>query len=437
MWCKNYSLIVYAIIVRIVVFFGYYAITIFPDSEDYIFLAEQLSNFDLSHYSGKRTPGYPILLSLLQNSKIALIFLQLALGVISTLLVFDISKTLRKNNSIAFWTAFIYTSFLHVILYDFAILTEAFTVFLLLVSIWLIVKYELFKTKQKIIFYVWLSVVLSWLYLTRPIFIFVPIGFALFYLVKSFKTNFKSVFIRSIIVLCFPLLSYFIWNNHNKNTIGYFTNTQYFGINLAQTATPFFEKTSDQHVLIRDIVVRHRDSILKNNPDILAMSVWVAHQELLDKTGLTEVELSHQLGAISKDLFKAHPHLYLKQVSNSWLLFWGSKDSLKWEHSKIKNKYFRYAATRYYLYVQRYLIVLLNILFLGFSIIKIIKFFKQPKSHFDSDLFIVCIVLSGALAQALVAFGSNSRFCFPFFPLIVYFVIHNLVKYKRVISSKN
>ncbi|MGB6269440.1 MAG: glycosyltransferase family 39 protein [Olleya sp.] len=431
------TLVTYAVLVRIIVFLGYYAITIFPDSEDYIFLAQELSNFDLSTYSGKRTPGYPILLALLQNSKFALVFLQLLLGVLTTYLVYDIAKRLNNNKIIAFWTAILYTCFLHVLLYDFAILTEAFTTFLLLLSIWIIVKYKLFEVKKNPTLFFLLSIVLAWLYLTRPLFVFIPIGFAIFDVVKSFNTNIIDTFRRSMIVITIPLLCYFMWNSHNELTIGYFTNTQYFGINLAQTATPFFEKVPDNNALIRDIVVKHRDSVLKFNPGIYPMSIWRAHPELLEKTGLNEADLSNKLATISKDLFKAHPDLYLKQVSKSWLLFWGNKDSLKWEYSKISNKYFRYFATKFWLYFQQYGLVLLNILFLLFSAIKIFKFFKAPKQHFDVNLFIVCIVLSGSLAQALVAFGSNSRFCFPFFPLIVYFVLHNLVRYKHVILSKN
>ncbi|RAJ13400.1 glycosyltransferase family protein [Olleya aquimaris] len=431
------ALITYAIIIRVLVFFGYYAITIFPDSEDYIFLAQKISELDLTNYSGKRTPGYPILLALLQNSKVALVFFQIILGIISTFLVYDISKRLNNNKIIGFWTAIFYTSFLHVLFYDFAILTEAFTNFLLLLSIWLITKYQLFEVKKNPIPYFLLSVISAWLYLTRPIFIYIPIGFAVFDIIKSFNTNIIDAFRRSVIVLCIPLLSYFIWNSHNQLTIGHFTNTQYFGINLAQTATPFFDKAPNDHALIRDIVVKHRDSVLQKNPRLLPMSVWLAHKELLEKTGLNEVELSNTLGQISKDLFKAHPDLYAKQVATSWLLFWGNQDSLKWEYNKISNNYFKYLATSFWLYFQQYLLVIINVLFLVFSAIKIFRFFKAPKQHFDTNLFIVCIVLSGSLAQALVAFGSNSRFCFPFFALIVYFVIYNIVKYKHVISSKN
>ncbi len=432
-------LIGYSVLIRVVLFFGYYAITIFPDSHDYIFLAKQISSFDLSTYSGKRTPGYPILLSILQNNLIALIFLQLLLGILSTLLLFDISKKLSKSKSIGFWVAIIYTSFMHVVLYDFAVLTEALTVFLVLASVWLIVKFQLFESNKNKLYYIFLSIVLAWLYLTRPLYIYIPVGFAIFYSVKSIKSGksgFKNAFFKSSLVLLIPLLSYFLWNNHNKQTIGYFTNTQYFGINLAQTATPFFEKAPKQHALIRDIIVKHRDSILKIKPTLLPMSVWLAHEELLEKTQLSEIELSNQLGEISKNLFKAHPTLYLKQVATSWLLFWGNQDSLKWEYSKIKQKVFKTLATPFWLHFQRYILVLFNLLFLLFSVIKLFKFFKDYKSHFDYNLFIVCIVLSGSLAQALVAYGSNSRFCFPFFPLIVYFVIYNIYAYKGVITAK-
>ncbi len=419
-------LLVYAIAVRLIFVCFYGAITLTPDSYDYLALADTISNFDWSNYDGKRTPGFPIFISLFDGNLTMLIGFQISLGVLTTVLLFNITRHITKTTKLAFWTAIIYTSFVNVVLFDFAVLTENISAFVLLLTIWHIIKSNLFNHQASIKHYILLSLLFGWLYMIRPFFIYIPIGFAFFFIVKQFKTDLKYSLIKSLITLSVPLLSYVLWNNYNLKTIGHFTNTQYFGINLAQTATPFFEKAVTNDTLIKTILVKHRDSLKQYNPDRIAMSVWFAHQELLDKTELTEVELSHRLSIISKDLFKKHPELYLKQVGISWLLFWSNKSSFYWNNTKVKNSYFRLGIIATWLYLQRYLLLIINVFFIIFSFKKIYLFFKNKCTNYDVNLFIICIVLSASLAQALVAFGNNSRFCYPYFALIVYFVMLNL-----------
>jgi len=426
--------VIYAVVIRFIFVVLYNTVTLFPDSEDYINLSKTV--FDLTGYDGKRTPGLPVIINLLGYNLTWVVGFQLILGVMTTYFTYSITSVLSKDKAIGFWTAIIFTSFANVVLFDFAILTETLTTFLLIFSIWLIVYCRLFVSKTKWYFYFLLSLILTWLYLTRPFFIYVPVGFAMFFIVSSFKTNLKSVILKSTIVLSLPLLTYYMWNNHNKKTIGHFTNTTYFGINLTQTATPFFELAKDEHAQIRDIIVRHRDSILIHNPKLEAMSVWDAQIELLQVTNLSQKDLYFKLGDISKQLIKDNPLLYLKQAGKSWLLFWGNQSSFYWNIEKINNVYFKQGTLIVWIYIQRYALIIFNVLFLIFAFKKIILFLKNKMRTYDPDLFIVCIIVSGSLAQALIAYGNNSRFCFPFFPLIVYFVINNIWSYKDVITSK-
>ncbi|WP_290699577.1 hypothetical protein [Lacinutrix sp.] len=427
-----------AVLARVIIALTYGAITISPDSEDYIALGKLLTTFNLENYPGNRTPGYSFLIALANNSLVITVIFQLFIGLLSTYLLFDFSLRKTKNKITAFWVTFITTSFMQFLFFEFAILTETLTVFLVLFSFWIIERYQLFSAKTPKKYYLLLSIVLSWLYLTKPLFIYFSLGFALFFFVKQFKFNKKDALIKSVIVILIPFLSYFTWNNFNKQNIGYFTNTYYFGINLSQTATSFFEKAPDEDALIRDIFVRKRDSIIREKNDkAYPMTIWYAHDELLKKTQLSPQDLSAELGRISKNLFKEHPDLYAKQVFKSACLFFGYKDSMKWNAEKFSNKYFRYGFNYFWAYFQKHVLVLLNILFLLFSVRILFLFFKSKCSLFNMNLFIVCIVLSGALAQALVAFGSNSRFAFPFLPLIVYFVVINVLDLKsKYLSEK-
>lgn len=423
------ALIFYAILIRFFIFIFYQDVTIYPDSENYIDLATYISHFSLENYPGNRTPGYPLLIALANNSLILTVVYQVILGLLTTVLLFNFSKRRTKSIITAFWVTFLTSTFIHFLFYEFVILTETLSLFLVVLSFWIIEKYQLLNHQAHKKYYFLLSLVLAWLYLTKPLFIYFSLGFSIFYFVKHLKTNFYNTFTKSIIVLLIPFLAYYSWNSLNKNNIGYFTNTYYFGINLAQTATSFFEKAPEEDALIRDIFVRKRDSITKFAPTRYPMSVWFAYDELIEKTGLSPQDLSAELGRISKNLFKEHPELYAKQVFNSFYLFFGNDDSIKWS-KKFKNKYFQYGLTLIWKHFQQYFLVLINILFLIFSFKEILFFFKSKCKIFNTNLFIVCIVLSGALAQALVAFGSNSRFAFPFLPLIVYFVVINVLNLK-------
>ncbi|GGH39938.1 hypothetical protein GCM10011364_09700 [Mangrovimonas yunxiaonensis] len=414
------------------VFTFYHAITIFPDTQDYINLASFIGNLNLESYTGQRTPGFPTLIALAGQNLYITVFLYVILGVVCTYLLYDFCWMKSKNKHLAFITAFVTTSFLHVVFYEFAILTESLAYTLMVLAFWFIEKNKLLEISASVKHLFILSLILSALYLTRPLFIYFPIGYFLYFIVKNFKASPKVVIIKAFVVFIIPFISFYSWNSLNKRNIGYFTSSYYLGINLAQTATSFFEKAPDEHQVIRDIFVKHRHYVVENEPHYqYPMTVWYAYDELIETTQLSPPDLSHQLGEISIDLFKAYPGLYLKQVFISWKDFWGGTSTLLWNVDKFENQLIRKALVGLWNYIQKPALILINIIFLLFALKKIILTLKLKLRTLDSDLFLVLIILSGSLAQALVAYGTNSRFCFPYFALIVYFVISNLFPFKN------
>ncbi|MEZ4797497.1 MAG: hypothetical protein R2785_10055 [Flavobacteriaceae bacterium] len=425
------NLLCYVVLIRVITLFFYEGYSIFPDSEGYIELGNQLSTLNLNGYSGKRTPGYPILIALTGNNLIFVKIIQIILGAISTFLLYDLVKKETKNNLWAFLTAIFATSFVHFIFFEAAILTETLTLFVLLLSFWLIRLKECLDARVSYSNLILLSALFAYLYFIRPMFIYVPIGFALFYLVKNLKFNYKKAIYKSLLVLIFPLIAFYSWSSLNKKNIGVFGSTYFLGINLTQTATPFFELVSDEHKEIRDIIVKHRDSIANIPDKNIAMSIWAAYDELLKETQLTPPQLSEKLGGISTDLFKKHPELYIKQVSISWLHFW--KESLLWNPKQIKSTFLKNILMGTWLYIQQWVGMVLSILFIFFGLKHIFRFFKLKCMVYDFNFFLILIILSGSIAQALITFGSNNRFSFPYFPLIIYIVFINLFTLK----SKN
>ncbi|WP_191859301.1 glycosyltransferase family protein [Hanstruepera ponticola] len=426
------NILIYAVLVRVLVFIFYNAITIFPDTEDYINLATYIGNLNLFNYTGERTPGFPFLIALTGQNLHLVVFFQVILGVVNTYLLYDFCWVKTKSKDIAFITAVITTSFLSVVFYEFAILTESLTYTLMILAFWYIEKYKLLHVTTSIKHVIILSLIFSALYLTRPLFIYFPLGYFLYFVFKNFKVNLKSAFLKSAIILIIPFISFYSWSSLNKHNIGYFTSSYYLGINLAQTATSFFEKAPDEHQVIRDIFVKHRNYVVKNEPyHKYPMTVWYAYDELITATNLSPPDLSHELGEISINLFKEHPDQYSKQVFISWKDFWGGTSTLLWNVDKFEYKVIRKGLVGLWNYIQKPLLILINILFLIFAFKKILTALKQKLRVLDYDLFLVLIILSGSLAQALVAYGTNSRFCFPYFALIVYFVMTNLFSFKN------
>ena len=84
-----------------------------------------------------------------------------------------------------------------------------------------------------------------------------------------------------------------------------------------------------------------------------------------------------------------------------------------------------------WLIIEQYLALITKLLFLVFSVKKIVAFIRTRFKTFDFELLIVATVILGSLAQALIVYGSNARFSFPYFPLIVYFVMLNLFNIKN------
>ncbi|NMH88020.1 hypothetical protein [Flavivirga algicola] len=431
-------LLLLGLLIRVLILVIYQGVSIFPDSRAYIDLSQYIANLSLDNYSGGRTPGFPLLIALTNKNLIITIIIQQIIGLINICLIYDFSLNKTQNKTISFWITFITITFLHFNFYELAILTETLSLFLLLLSFWIIQKYKLLTSNGKLIFFIFLSITMSFLYLTRPMFIYFPLLFIIFFIIKNFKQRIKRIVLPVIVIFTLSGISFYSWCSLNKKNIGYFSSTYYFGYNLTQMATSFFDLVPEEHKEIRDIFIKHRTFIEKNKShDVYPMTVWYAADDLLELTNLKTQDLSNKLGKISIELFKEYPHLYLKQVLVSWKSFWGTESTFLLNKEKFKYKIPKYLVYGIWKIIQQYILILINILFILFSIKKIFQFVTLKFKIFDFDLFLVIVVMGGSVAQALVAYGDNSRFCFPYLPLIVYFVITNLFLLKTIIPKAN
>ncbi|WNM18745.1 hypothetical protein [Flavobacterium capsici] len=412
-------LVIYGIIIRSLVLFFYQIPTLFPDSDGYIELASKISTFSLDGYGGTRSPGYPLLIFLTGNwLKLTIIF-QFFLGIITSILCFKIAYELLQNKKTAFITTFLFSSLIHIVFFETSILTEAFTYFLISYLFYLLIKNKLENSSSKQD--LGLSFLLGFLVLVKPFYIFFPFLIFVAYSFNNF--NLKKIISRKLVIFIFPLLTFLGWSYVNKLNTGYFTSTTLYGFNMAQNCVSFAENTTEEYKEIGTIYAKYRDYNIQQNKSV-EMSIWDAHLELEKHTKLSLPDLSSKLSNYSNATIKLNPTEYLKQVFVSWWNFWKTNLYIDEQNFYLKksNSFFDCLWN-----VEHFPLRLFKIFFLITIPMQLISFFKSKK--IDTVFLITLLIFAASILQALVTYGTNSRFSYPFEFVMAIIVLVQAKKY--------
>ncbi len=400
-------------------------VTLFPDSEGYVELAERIANLDLTGYDARRTLGYPSLIAIAFKNLQMVVVIQQLLGLASIFFLFDMLRSREVPVLTCIGTSIISCSLFHVLFYETVILTESFSLFLLTMTFWYIDKKNVLTQHANATPHIILSLMLALLYLTRPFFIYITLTVAFYILANKRLFALKGRASTSLTIALPTILAFLLWGTFNKKNTGYFGSTSFLGYNLSQTTVGFIDKASDEHRVIRDLYVKKRDSIkLYGKEHQYPMSIWFAYDELLAATNYEHAELGHQLKQLSISLIKDHPVDYLKQVAISWKDFW--KYSIHWDPNGFNNDLVKKAAIGAVLYVERPLLLMINLVFLTLCALWSIRIFRKEESLYGLTSLVAVAILLGSLLQAMVVYGGNSRFRFPYLLLIIYFTVSNL-----------
>jgi hypothetical protein len=258
--------------------------------------------------------------------------------------------------------------------------------------------------------------------LIKPFYIFLPV--LLFVFLFFNRITKRDVLFKYICVAIIPITLFIGWSYINKVNTGHFTSTTFYGFNLAQSCVSFAEKTTPEYAEIGYIYAKYRDEISSNKE--IAMTIWEAEPELREKTGLSFPDLSAKLYDYSIATIKENPADYLKQVFISWCDFW--KTSLYWEYDSVAVPHANNVIL-YVCYAERIILQLVKILFVLLIPYNIIKTAREKK--LSPSLIISGIVLTASILQALITYGTNSRFSFPFELLITLSVVANWVSFSK------
>lgn len=422
-WMENNpvkAIVFTAIFMRLLVAALYQHITIYPDSAGYIALAERILNLDFAGYEGERSPGYPLLLAATGISYLFTSVMQSVLGVISLIIAYKTAIIIGIGKKTSLLTILGLACYIPMIFFEFAILSESLTLLFILLTFFLYFSILQGKDKSS---YIWLLIITSsFLILIKPFYIILPI--LLFAFLFFSNLSIRKRISEYVFIVIIPIGLFLGWSYVNRVNTGYFTSTTFYGFNLAQNCVTFAEKTTPEFSEIGNIYAKYRDEVKSEKE--LAMTIWEAEPELREETGLSFPALSAKLYDYSIATIKKNPLDYLKQVFISWRDFW--KTSLYWEYDNVAVAHAK-DVILYICYAERIVLQLIKILFVLLIPYSIIRAVRDRK--LSPPLIISIVVLTASVLQALITYGTNSRFSFPFEILIVLSVVANIATFRK------
>lgn len=415
---------------RTLLFLMYLKITKVPDSWSYMELSQYILRLDLSGYIGWRSPGYPLFIAMAFGTMKITVLYQFLIGLFTMCFWYATLIELQFSKKQSFWIVLFMNSLLCYFFFETSILVESLVVFIFSIVFWMLSKKFLENPNHKQL--VLISLLLGFLVLIKPFYAYVPFLFYGLYTLKSFC--FKKIINKRIIILIFPLMAYFGWSYVNKLNTGYFVSTTYFGLNISQNCVYFVEKAPEKYKWIKEPYIKYRDEAKIENKDV-AMSIWYAYNDsVFNKYYNNFPDLSNELGKFGKETIANNQADFFEQViSKSFLDFWkvfDMKPFVKFDNSSVDS------VISFVWRIQSCIIQILKLIFVGLMFFYLYLFFKNRKITFE--MIILALVFASGILQAIVTFGNNSRFCFPFeFAMIavVFLFVKNHIKSPKSLNK--
>jgi hypothetical protein len=404
---------VFGLLIRILIFFVFYThITIFPDSQGYIDLSNHILALSYSGYDGMRTPGYPILLALSFGNLYITIFYQFIFGIITAVLWYLLLQNLRFSKKQSLYITLFLQTFIHVYFLETAILMESFVLLLMSLAFYLVT-----LNKQTFTIYLILGLVFGYLVFTKPFYLFIPCLIYGFWFLKN-PRNYKAL-ASKLIILVFPIMAYLGWSSVIKKHHGYFSSTTLMGIYITQNCVRFAEKSPEEFKWLFEPYVAYRDKAIAENKN-LAMSIWYAYDDgAYNKYHMEFSEISNALKDYAIVTIANNPMEYLHQVVfYSWKYFW--KPNIYWNYNDFNFKYANKIFSTIW-FAQKSILYVFRMIFLFLIPLIVLKAINKRK--FDMGFVIMTVVFAGSVLQAILTYGTNDRFSFPFEFLIIISVL--------------
>ncbi len=383
---------------------------------------------------GDRTPVYPLLLALCGLNGWVVWVVQSVMGLVLSLMIFDMALRRTRHGPLSLLIGLACSLIPNVLTYEPFLLSEMLATFLVVSSVWLMVREEgpAYSTFGHPL---GMGVLTALAGLTRPLLLcLVPVYFCFVIPPWPPANILKRPILKKAWLFAAPVIVLVLgWCEFNNLNHGFFTPTTRAGQQLMDQVTPYVELAPDRFAVLRDIWLKYRpdDETADMDPQNYT---WNALPEMEARTGESEMQLLHDLTRLALYLEIHHPILCIRRAEQGWIQFWGeaSADEVDWPQGLDMG----------FIEIAKPVMKFLTREIMG--IFLILALFSLPCALFRWSVFtridylIFAITPWASIFSSVTEFGNNFRFSVPFMPLIFYTVMTwGWASIKSVLSSKS
>jgi len=382
---------------------------------------------------GDRVPVYPLMVALCGLNPRAVWILQALLGIAASLMIFDMAFRRTRQYLYALFIAMACSLIPELLLYEFSVLTEALTNFLLVATFWLISRCE-GAEKSHFRYAAAVGTLVSLAGLTRPLMLcLVPVFYLFLVPLWPVGKIWRRENLQRSLGFAIPVVVLiFGWCGFNYFRNGYFTPTTRSGQQLMDQVDPYVYLAPERFATLRDVWLESRQQY---NPSGVLTSEEVYEgvlAEMQKRTGKTAVQVSHDLTSLALYLEIHHPMHCLRRAELGWMQFWGqpSPDEYSWPpDGEMRLTAFAMAMSNFLLRAVKGTFVILVLICIPCALLH--------RKVFDKlDYLIFAVALWVSVFAAFTEYGDNRRFCVPLYMLILYAVLTRIWLWVKAASEK-
>ncbi len=386
-----------------------YPFTQNSDSPGYLQLAHNLIYKSFHLYSPYRTPVYPAFLAITGLGAYSYLA-QLALGLITSLLLFYIGYQLTQSPRFAAFIGLAHALNPSQFFFEASMLTESITIFLLALAL----AGLLYLLKKPTL---WLALLISLITalagLARPLFVFVPVLFAVYLFI-----NFPRRWVLALAISLPALILFGAWVNFVQEKTKITSFDTLGGYRMLNHVGGYIEYAPAEYDEIKQIYIRYRTQRIaetgaQNN------TIWGAIPELQKATGLNYNSLSRLLGGMAWQTIQAQPLFYLQTVADGWLNGWLA--AVYYEPNNLIYPALQ-PFVRMWVLISRGGILLANFIFIFMSFFLAGSPAARSRFLAPFPLMLLGLVWAASIVQSLFDYGDNQRYLVPVQSLVLLLV---------------
>ena len=398
----------------------------YSDSNAYFRLAKYFMG-KLSRFDGTRPPAYPFVMAQLGADEQRIWALQLALGILAGLALFYIGWKLTGLVWFGGLMGGLHALNLQSLLFEAVMLTETLALTVVLVNmvvfIWVLKKGNQFPSWGLLA----LGVLASITWLIRYQFIMFPLLIGLFILVQRKNGAFVFQWRRAGVYYLPVAVLLGLWVGFVYQRFGTMSISPIGGYTIFRHVEGLVDLAPDEFAVVRDSYISYREAERASGNS--HVTIWAAVPDLTEATGLGFYPLSRHVGSLAGALIRREPGYYLKSVFNSWVGFW--KAPIYWNPQNFANPSSANILRQLSILVHLALVGINGLFLLAAVLAAGLKKVRRSLALEAFDVFLILVVLSLSVIQALMVTGENARFLVPLQPLVVLWVGSLALKGKR------